>query len=43
MNSPPLYKLLPLDYPYPLIRVCSTEEDICAIPVSRPAWYAMLV
>jgi hypothetical protein len=27
-----LYELLPFDYPYPLIRVCSTEEGICLIP-----------
>ena len=32
--SPPFYQLLPSDYPYPLIRVCSTQWGICAIPVS---------
>ena len=31
--SPPFYQLLPPDYPYPLIRVCSTQWGICAIPV----------
>ena len=30
--SPPFYQLLPPDYPYPLIRVCSTQWGICAIP-----------
>jgi hypothetical protein len=30
--EPPFYDLLPADYAYPLIRVCSTEEGICAIP-----------
>lgn len=30
--EPPFYELLPADYPYPLIRVCSTGEGICAIP-----------
>ena len=30
--SPPFYQLLPFDYPYPLIRVCSTQWGICAIP-----------
>ena len=31
--SPPFYQLLPPYYPYPLIRVCSTQWGICAIPV----------
>ena len=30
--SPPFYQLLPPDYPYPLVRVCSTQWGICAIP-----------
>jgi hypothetical protein len=30
--APPLYKLLPFDYPGPLIRVCRTEYGICLIP-----------
>jgi hypothetical protein len=30
--SPPLYQLLPHDYPYPLIRTCWTEWGICLIP-----------
>jgi len=30
--EPHLYQLLPPDYPYPLIRVCSTPEGICLIP-----------
>jgi hypothetical protein len=28
----PLYDLLPADWRYPIIRVCSTEEGICRIP-----------
>jgi hypothetical protein len=32
--APPFYQLLPLDYPYPLIRVCSTQWGVCAIPVT---------
>lgn len=34
LPGPPFYALLPLDYPYPLIRVCSTPQGICAVPVS---------
>lgn len=34
--SPPFYQLLPPDYPYPLIRVCSTQWGICAIPAGIP-------
>jgi hypothetical protein len=30
--SPPLYQLLPHDYPYPLIRICYTYVGICLIP-----------
>jgi len=30
--TPPLYALLPSDYPGPLIRVCHTESGICLIP-----------
>jgi len=32
----PLYQLLPEDWPYPLIRVCSTDEGICLIPFTVP-------
>ena len=32
--EPPFYALLPQDYLYPLIRVCSTPQGICAVPVS---------
>ena len=31
-----LYQLLPEDWPYPLIRVCSTWEGICLIPFTIP-------
>lgn len=31
-----LYELLPPDWPYPLIRVCSTDEGICLIPFTVP-------
>jgi hypothetical protein len=30
--APPFYVLLPLNYPCSLIRVCSTQWGICAIP-----------
>lgn len=30
--APQFYQLLPPDYPYALIRVCSTQWGICAIP-----------
>ena len=33
---PRFYQLMPLDYPYPLIRVCSTQWGVCAIPVTVP-------
>ena len=29
---PEFYPLLPPNYPYPLIRVCSTQWGVCAIP-----------
>ena len=32
--APQFYQLLPPDYPYALIRVCSTQWGICAIPSS---------
>jgi hypothetical protein len=32
-QNPPLYELLPFNYPYPLIRVCRTDYGICLIPV----------
>jgi len=31
-TPPQFYQLLPSNYPYPLIRVCSTQWGICAIP-----------
>ena len=35
--APPLYELLPHDYPYPLIRTCYTYAGICLIPYTiRP-------
>jgi hypothetical protein len=34
--SPPLYALLPHNYPYPLIRVCYTPQGICAVPHATP-------
>lgn len=34
LPEPPFYALRPHDYPYPLIRVCSTPQGICAVPVS---------
>jgi hypothetical protein len=30
--APPFYALLPANYPCSLIRVCSTQWGICAIP-----------
>jgi hypothetical protein len=33
LPEPPFYALLQHDYPYPLIRVCSTPQGICAVPV----------
>jgi hypothetical protein len=32
--APQFYQLLPLDYPYPIIRVCSTQWGVCAIPAT---------
>ena len=32
--APPFYQLLPFDYPHSLIRACSTQWGICAIPVT---------
>ena len=32
--APQFYQLLPPNYPYPLIRVCSTQWGVCAIPVT---------
>jgi hypothetical protein len=34
VSAPRFYQLLPPDYPYPLIRVCSTPWGLCAIPVT---------
>jgi hypothetical protein len=35
-TAPLFYRLLPRDYPYPLIRVCATAWGICAIPATVP-------
>jgi len=32
--APQFYPLLPPNYPYALIRVCSTRWGVCAIPAS---------
>jgi hypothetical protein len=32
--APQFYQLLPPHYPYALIRVCSTQWGICAIPAT---------
>ena len=32
--APQFYQLLPPNYPYALIRVCSTRWGVCAIPAS---------
>jgi hypothetical protein len=29
--APPLYVLLPFNWPYPILRVCRTDYGICAI------------
>jgi hypothetical protein len=34
--EPVLYELLPADVPYPIARVCSTSEGICALPLYIP-------
>lgn len=31
--EPVLYEMLPVDYPYPVARVCYVTEGICAIPI----------
>ncbi len=31
---PPLYALLPSNYPYSIARVCSTQWGICALPTT---------
>jgi hypothetical protein len=34
--EPTLYELLPADGSYPIARVCSTDEGICALPLYIP-------
>ena len=34
--EPTLYELLPAGHPYPIARVCSTNEGICALPLFIP-------
>lgn len=34
--EPVLYELLPADHKYPIARVCSTSEGICALPLFIP-------
>ena len=34
--EPVLYELLPINYPYPLARVCYTSQGICALPTFIP-------
>ena len=34
--EPVLYELLPADRDYPIARVCSTSEGICALPLFIP-------
>ena len=34
--EPVLYELLPVNYPYPLARVCYTSQGICALPTFIP-------
>jgi len=33
---PALYELLPADRQYPIARVCSTNEGLCALPLTHP-------
>jgi hypothetical protein len=33
---PELYELLPADREYPIARVCSTGEGLCALPLNHP-------
>ncbi|HKO21084.1 MAG TPA: hypothetical protein VJX91_00385 [Candidatus Eisenbacteria bacterium] len=32
-EAPTLYELLPADKEYPIARVCSTDEGLCALPL----------
>ena len=34
--EPVIYELLPINYPYPLARVCYTSQGICALPTFIP-------
>jgi len=31
--EPVLYEMLPANYPYPIARVCYTDQGICSIPI----------
>jgi hypothetical protein len=35
-QAPPLYELLPPGRDYPIARVCSTDQGICALPLTHP-------
>lgn len=35
-EPPELFVLLPADRDYPIARVCSTDEGICALPLYHP-------
>jgi hypothetical protein len=35
-QAPTLYELLPADKDYPIARVCSTDEGLCALPLTHP-------
>jgi len=34
--EPTIYELLPAGHDYPIMRVCSTSEGICALPLFIP-------
>ena len=36
LEAPPFFELLPLGRDYPIARVCSTGEGICALPLTHP-------
>jgi hypothetical protein len=35
-TEPKLFELVPADRTYPFVRVCSTSEGICALPLTHP-------
>lgn len=35
-TPPALYELLPADRQYPIAGVCSTNEGLCALPLTHP-------